>query len=184
MVVASRDSEKLLGVRDGFRRYLLGGLGRHMAVAVRSSAAAEETSPIWTSAESTLAAASRLAIDLRRQVEDRTALCVAVEEGLATLEVDGVGRNFVHCWTVISSPVGTACGGSGPVEIPDRVTQSLDTRGPVKVPGTRRRGGMLGSLTGGLESRREAFALATFHALSSLFFGLVEARHEPYRWTD
>lgn len=182
--MASRDSDQLLGVRDGFRRYLVRGLGRNTSVSVRSGATRGNSSSIWTSAEETLAAASRLAATLREEVADGTAFCVATEEGLATLEVDGSERNFVHCWTVVSSPVGTASGGSGPVEIPERFTQSLDTHGPVKVPGTRRRGGMLGSLTGGLESRREACAQATFHALSSLFFGVVVSHREPFRWID
>lgn len=184
VVVASRDAEQLLGVRDGFRRYFQRSMGPRPRVSVRSAAEAEETSTIWTSAETTLAAAHRQAASLRREVEDGRLFCIAAEEGLATVEVDGVGRSFVHCWTVVASPIGTACGGSGPVEIPERFTQSVDRQGPVQVPGTRRRGGILGSLTGGLESRREAFSLATFHALSSLFFGLVEARRRPGRWND
>lgn len=181
VLVASRDAEQLLGVRDGFRRHFHRVMGPSPAVSVRSAASAEDLSPLWMSAEETLAAASRLAAELRRETADRGVFCVAAEEGLVTLDVDGTGRSFVHSWAVVASPIGTACGGSGPVEIPERFIESADRRGPVQVPGTRRRGGILGSLTGGGESRREAFSEATYHALSSLFFGLVEARRLPRR---
>ena len=44
------------------------------------------------------------------------------------------------------------------------------------VPGTRRSGGMISSLSGGLESRRTAVTEATMHALSTLFYGKLESR--------
>ena len=183
-MVASRDAALLLGVRDGFRRYFELGLGPNPLVSVRPGACIEEASSIRTSAEATLETAHRLAGALRRETPEAGVFCVAAEEGLTTLEVDGAGRSFLHCWAVVASSIGTACGGSGSIEIPERFMRSADRRGRVQVPGTRRRGGMLGSLTRGLESRREAFSLATFHALSSLFFGLVEARRPASRWFD
>lgn len=181
VVVASRDAEQLLGVRDGFRRYL-DGLGGSPTLAVRQAPAGGEAPGAWVRADTTLAAATRQAQHLRAESENRMAFCVGTGEGLETLEVDGSSRDFVQCWVVVASDIGTASGGSGPIEIPERFIQSLDLEGPVKVPGTRRRGGMIGSLTGGLESRREAFALATFHALSSLFYGRVEPQRGPRRW--
>lgn len=37
---------------------------------------------------------------------------------------------------------------------------------------------MIGSLTGGLERRRQAVADATTHALSTLFYGVIEIHPE------
>lgn len=179
--MASRDAEQLLGVRDGFRRYL-DGLGRDPALAVRQAAAGPEPSSAWTRVETTLTVARREAERLRAATEDRAAFCVGTGEGLESLEIDGSSHDFVLCWVVIATDIGTAAGGSGPIEIPERFTQTLDVDGPVKVPGTRRRGGIIGSLTGGLGSRREAFSLASFHALCSLFYGLVEPQRGPRRW--
>jgi hypothetical protein len=44
------------------------------------------------------------------------------------------------------------------------------------VAGKRRRGGLLRDLTGGIETRRSAVALATTLALSSLLRGFLEVR--------
>lgn len=183
VVVASRDADQLLGVRDGFRRYVQ-GLGREMTVSVRAAAAAKEEVALWTTAEDTLTAANRQVTEMKREVDDPNAFRIALEEGLATLEVGGRNRDFLFSWAVVACSVGAACGGSGPVQIPERFMSGLDTRGSIRTPGTRRRGGILGSLTGGLESRREAFALATLHALSTLFFGLVELQTLPRGWND
>lgn len=181
VLVGSRDAEQLLGVRDGFRRYFRLGARPGPALSVRSGLDTEGGSLLSTSAEATLEAAVRRADELWGAVGGPAAFCVAAEEGLVTLDVDGVTRSFVHTWAVVECAIGRACGGSGPVEIPERFTRTAEPgsgalRQGVQVPGTRRRGGILGSLTSGLESRREAFAEATFHALSSLFFGLAEAR--------
>ncbi len=47
---------------------------------------------------------------------------------------------------------------------------------PHSIPGTRRSGGIVASLTGGLESRRSAVAEATLHALSTQLFGILDTR--------
>ena len=169
--MASHDSDQLLGVADGFRRYLR-GLDREMALSVEADPEARVESMLWTTAEDTLAAAHRQVTELAGRATPPWAICIALEEGLATLDVGGEAREFLFSWAVASCPIGTVCGGSGPLEIPERLTAGPDSFHPAAVPATRRRGGILGSLTGGLESRREAFALATLHALSSLFFGL------------
>ena len=42
---------------------------------------------------------------------------------------------------------------------------------------------MVSSLTGGLEQRRSATALATFHAVATLMYGVLENRpHGRRRW--
>ncbi len=174
MLVASHDSDQLLGVSDGFRRYLR-GLDREMALSVEPDAEAREESMLWTTAEDTLTAAHRQVTELKRRSPAPWVFCIALEEGLATLDVDGHPREFLFSWAVLSCALGTTCGGSGPVEIPERLIAGPDPSQRAGVPATRRRGGILGSLTGGLESRREAFSLATLHAVSSLFFGFAEA---------
>jgi len=64
------------------------------------------------------------------------------------------------------------------VQIPDRIVTGLDqTQIELAVPGTRKSGGMLRSLTGGLETRRKAIAQSTLLAISSLFYGILESRH-------
>jgi undecaprenyl pyrophosphate phosphatase UppP len=61
------------------------------------------------------------------------------------------------------------------VQIPDRIVAGLDqAQIPFAVPGTRRSGGMLRSLTGGLETRRKAIAQSTLLAISSMFYGILE----------
>jgi hypothetical protein len=73
--------------------------------------------------------------------------------------------------------MGEAWGASGSVQLPDRLVAGLDgAQIPFAVPGTRRAGGMISSLTGGLENRRRATAQSTFHALSTLFYGVLESR--------
>jgi hypothetical protein len=48
-------------------------------------------------------------------------------------------------------------------------------------PGKRRSGGLVSSLTGGLETRRRAVALGTLHALASFFHGLLEPKALRHR---
>lgn len=142
---------------------------------------ASSPASLWTSADESLAAAAHAARALEGSGSDASSFWVGAEEGLVSLEVDGVSHDFVHCWTVVRSEIGTACGGSGPIEIPERLTEGVDPAHPERIPTTRRHGGMVGSLMGGLESRRDAFETATVHALASLFFGLVEPRPGPWR---
>ena len=62
-------------------------------------------------------------------------------------------------------------------QLPDRLVSGLDSAQiPFAVPGTRRSGGITSSLTGGLETRRKNISLSTFHALSTLFYGVLESR--------
>jgi hypothetical protein len=44
------------------------------------------------------------------------------------------------------------------------------------VPGTRRSGGLISALTAGAEDRRGAISEAAFHALSTLFYGVLAGR--------
>jgi non-canonical (house-cleaning) NTP pyrophosphatase len=182
VLVASRDSEHLLGVRDGFRRFFWHGLGRDVSVVVKPGPAGLQRSSLWSTAEQTVAAAQRNA-DSLRQEEFAAPFCVGAEEGFVGFPVGGDVREFVHCWTVVVCDLGSACGSSGAIEIPARFTHPGGevARRP-HVPGTRRRGGMIGSLTGGLETRRVAVSHAVVHALSTVFYGYIEIRPAAARW--
>ena len=126
--------------------------------------------------DETLALLRRRARDLATEVGDAYAFHVATGGGLHTVRVEEANGCFVRCWTVVSSAAGEAWGGSGSVQIPERMLDGAAGRGRnVGGVGTRRRGGLVSSLTARLESRQSAVALATFHALSSLFYGRLEA---------
>lgn len=80
-------------------------------------------------------------------------------------------------WTVVRSLIGESWGSSGSIQLPDRLVYGLDSdQIPFAVPGTRKRGGMISSLTGQLENRRKAISSSTLHAISTLFYGLIESR--------
>jgi non-canonical (house-cleaning) NTP pyrophosphatase len=77
----------------------------------------------------------------------------------------------------VRSRLGEAWGTSGAIQLPDRIVRELDSdQVPFAVPGTRKSGGMISSLTGGLETRRHAVAASTLHALSTLFYGMFDGR--------
>ena len=179
MAVAAGTPEKLLGVRDGFLRYFHDGLERPVAVRVTP----QEISPgadladLPLSDEETIVSARSRAEALQEAFGPAYPFYVGCEGGLHSMEVDGAVRHFVRAWTVILGVAGEACGASGSLQIPPRLIDGLD-RGEISlaVPGTRRAGGMIGSLTGRLETQRTAMASATFHALSTLFYGILESR--------
>lgn len=178
MAVANPSPDKLLGVRDGFRRYFREGLAQTTAVVVVPQP--REAGPrqgLAVSDEETLGLARTRAMRLQEELGDAYHFYVGSEGGLHSLEIDGRVHYFVRNWTVILAAIGEAWGASGSVELPERLVAGLRNEQILfAVPGTRRRGGMISSITGGLESRRTAVALSTLHALSSLFYGLLEAR--------
>lgn len=188
MVVAANLPEKLNGVRDGFRRYFHEGLEQPAAVSVISEALATEgESPLPFKDGDILALARQRALGLETIHGDRFGFCVGVEAGLAVAEAglaessqEPSTRHFVHCWAVVRGLGDEAWGSSGMVQLPNSLIAGLDNAEiPFVIPGRRRSGGMVSSLTGGLENRRSAAELATFHALSSLMYGYME-RH-PHR---
>ena len=177
VAVASTSSDKLLGVRDGFRRYLHVALGGTTPVVVVPQSEAEDPSGLSVSDVTTAEMAQGRARQLRESLGDAYHFYVGSEGGLHSLEVAGETRFFVHNWTVIVGVTGEALGSSGSIEVPSRfISGPAGQEVPVAIPGTRRKGGMISSLTGGLETRRSAVAAATFHALSTLFYGVLESR--------
>jgi non-canonical (house-cleaning) NTP pyrophosphatase len=177
VAVASRSADELLGVRQGFVRYFQDVLERPTPVAVVPQESIRERRGLPLSDEETVAIARCRARALRDSLGDQYAFYVATSGGLDSIAVEGDERYFIRCWTVILGAVGEAWGGSGSQQIPTRLWEGLDgEKLPFAVPGKRRRGGMLSSLTGRLETRRSAVALSTTHALSTLFYGVLAAR--------
>ncbi len=172
--------DKLLGVRDGFVRYFHHGLERSVPVSVMPQATDEARTPLPVSDSDILTLARRRALELQRQHGEAFAFHVGSEAGLLRFEADDQTRYLVRSWTVVLGLGEETWGSSGSVQLPDRLIQGLDREDlPFAVPGTRRSGGMVSSLTGAVETRRSATALATFHAISTLMYGRLESH--PHR---
>ena len=178
MAVAGPTAEKLLGVRDGFLRYFHDGLDRPVSVAVVPHSFEEPPFGLPVSDEEVIHLARERAMALESALADNYHFYVATEGGLHSLEVDGRHCYFVRNWTVVRGPLGEAWGSSGSIQLPERIVAGLHDNEQVSlaVPGTRKSGGMTSSLTGGLETRRKAIAVSTLHALSTLFYGVLESR--------
>lgn len=177
VAVAGHTPDKLLGVRDGFLRFFHDGLDRTVSVAVVPQSVEEEPVGLLVSDEEIVRQARKRVTELQEKLGDTYHFYIASEGGIESLGVDGEHRYFIRNWTVIRSPLGEAWGASGAVQLPDRLVAGLDTAQiPFAVPGTRRSGGMTSSLTGGLETRRKTIALSTLHAISTLFYGVMESR--------
>ena len=172
--------DKLLGVRDGFVRYFDRGLETSVPVSVLPQPLDETRAPLPVSDQDILALARRRALEIQRLHGNDFAFKVGTEAGLLLFESEGQTRYFVRSWTVVLGLGEETWGSSGSVQLPQRLIQGLDREDlPFAVPGTRRSGGMVSSLTGALETRRSAIALATFHALSTLMYGRLESH--PHR---
>jgi non-canonical (house-cleaning) NTP pyrophosphatase len=177
VAVAGPSPDKLLGVRDGFLRYFHDGLDRAVSVAVVPQQVEEAPIGLPVSDEEVIRIVRSRALALEQQLADTYHFYIATEGGLHSLDIDGRQRYFVHNWTVIRGLLGEAWGSSGSIQVPERIIAGLDSEQiPLAVPGTRRSGGMISSLTGGLETRRKAIAISTLHALSTLFYGILESR--------
>jgi hypothetical protein len=162
-------SDRLLGVRDGFRRYFHDGLDRPVPVVVVPQET--ETEPgrgLAASDEEAIRRARARAASLHARLGAAYHFYVASEPGVQVIDFGTGPQQFVRLWTALSSPFGESCGSSGSIALPAAVPDAA-------VPGTRRSGGILSSLTGGLENRRRAVALSTLLALSSMFYGVLES---------
>jgi non-canonical (house-cleaning) NTP pyrophosphatase len=178
VAVAGTSSDSLLGVRDAFIRFFHDGLDRTVSVAVVPQAVGDAP-PIGLpfTDEETLKLARQRVREMEKRLADTYHFYIATEGGLCAIDVDGTSKYFVRNWTVVSGVLGEAWGSSGSVQIPDRIVSGLDqAQIPYAVPGTRRSGGMLRSISGGLETRRKAISQSTLLAISSLFYGILESR--------
>lgn len=169
--------DKLLGVREGFMRYFHDGLEKPVPVSVIAQPYDELATPLPITDEEILALARGRACELQTQLADRYSFYVGTETGLLTFAVEGEARHLVRSWTVILGLGDEAWGSSGSLQLPEWLIKGLDEDEiPSSIPGTRRSGGMVSSLTGHLENRRSATALATLHALATLLYGKLESR--------
>lgn len=174
VAVAGSTPDRHLGVRDGFVRFFRKRLDRPISIAVVPQAGREEPVGLPVSDREVMDLANERARELERQFRGYYHFFIASEGGLHTLEQDGRTLYFVRNWTLIESPIGRAWGASGSVQLPTSLVSGLARdQVPFVVPGTRRSGGMIASLTGGLETRRRAVEVATLHALSTLFYGIL-----------
>ena len=176
VAVAGHTPDKLLGVRDGFLRFFHESLDRAVSVAVVPQPMDVEPVGLLVSNEEVVRHTRKRALELEERLQGMYHFYIASEGGIESLEVDGQQRYLVRNWTVLRSPLGEAWGSSGAIQLPDRIVAGLDSAQLPFIPGTRRSGGITSSLTGGLESRRKTIALSTFHALSTLFYGVMEKR--------
>lgn len=177
VAVAGTSPEHLLGVRDAILRYFHDGLDRTVSVAVVPQAVTETPFGLPYTDEETIKLARNRVAELEEKLGSTYHFYISSESGIHAIETDGKPRYFIRYWTVIRSTLGEAIGSSGSVQLPDRLVSGLDqAQIPFAVPGTMRSGGIIRSLTGGLESRRKAISVSTVHALSSLFYGVLESR--------
>ena len=168
--------EELFGVRQGFVRYFHQGLRRALPVAVVPHGGEEGRAGLSASDDETLERIRRRAHGLEHELGDAYSFYVATAGGLHSVSAGGRDACFVRCWTVVCGPLGEAWGASGSLQIPELMLSGSGEGGRnLGGVGTRRRGGLVSSLTARLEDRRSAVALATFHALSTLFYGRLEA---------
>lgn len=174
VAVAGSTPDRHLGVRDGFRRFFRERFDRPISIAVVPQEGPEEPTGLSVGDEEVMRVVEARADELERRLRSHYHFFVASEGGLHTIEHAGSALHFVRNWTLVASPIGKAWGASGSVQLPGQLVSGMAReRVPYAVPGTRRSGGMISSLTGGLETRRSAVETATLHALSSLFYGML-----------
>lgn len=175
--VAGDEPDTLLGIREAYRRFFLDGQGRVAPIAVVPQTVPERRTGLASSDEEAIDAASRAALALEERLPGVYHFYLAVEACVHDLQVGGSRRLFVRSWTVLRGVAGQSFGSSGSVEIPARLLGDAEfERSSFTVPGTRKRGGILASLTGGRETRRSAVTVSTLHALSTQFYGVLEGR--------
>lgn len=179
VAVAGSAPEKLLGIRDGCRRFFTDRLGRDLPIAVVPWESDVELSGMPMSDRQVLRRAARTVRAMERELGAAYQLYAVCEGGIHVVEPSdedgGDPLYFVRSWTVLRGPWGEAVGGGGAVQLPARMLDGLSgSEVSAGMPGTRRSGGMIASITGGLADRRSATAQATVHALSTLFYGILE----------
>ncbi|MGD2115399.1 MAG: DUF84 family protein [Acidobacteriota bacterium] len=185
VAVAGPTPERHLGVRDGFLRFFRARLDRPLSIAVVSQEDPEQPTGLPISDGEIMEWVERRAGSIQERYRGEYHFFVASEGGLHTVTREREEPlYFVRNWTLVLSPIGRAWGSSGSVQVPSRLLSGLGhDQVPFAVPGTRKSGGMIASLTGGLETRRRAVEIATVHALSTLFYGILGVTSDrAVRW--
>src|SRR6185295_10479819 len=170
VTVAGHAADKLLGVRDGFLRFFQERHLREATVVVVPQMVPETALGLLTSDEAVLQLSRQRVREMEAKVGSDYHFFVATDGCAHTLEVDGDTRYFVRNWTVIRCALGEAWGSSGSVQLPMELVSRREGETGISFPGTRRRGGILSSLTEGMETRRSSVSQSTVHALSTLFY--------------
>lgn len=99
---------------------------------------------------------------------------VSVESGLVYRELFGKFIYLVKTVAIVRGLGGEAVGSSAELQLPEMLVSDFDSlQTQLPLPGTRRAGGMVHSLTDGLETRRSTAAQATFNALVTLCWGML-----------
>lgn len=174
VAVAGSTPDRHLGVRDGFRRFFRERFDRPISIAVVAQEGLEEPTGLPITDEELMALVEARTGQLEERLRGQYHFFVASEGGLHTVERNGKALHFVRNWTLVASPMGRSWGSSGSVQLPPQLVSGMARDHlPFAVPGTRRSGGMISSLTGGLETRRRAVETATVHALSTHFYGML-----------
>lgn len=175
--VVADGADALLGVRDAFLRFFRDDLGKPLPVAVVAQEVAGARVPaLALSDEEAIARARGAARELEHRVPGQYHFYLSVEGCIHSLAVDGALRYFVRSWAVIRGVAGESYGSSGSVQLPSRLVDGLSAAEvATSIPGARRSGGMISSLTGGLETRRTAVAESTIHALATQFHGVLDS---------
>jgi non-canonical (house-cleaning) NTP pyrophosphatase len=165
VAVAGSTPDRHLGVRDGFRRFFRERFDRPISIAVVPQEGLEEPTGLAIADAEVMAVVAGRAENLEERLRGQYHFFVSSEGGLHTVERRDQALHFVRNWTLVASPIGHAWGSSGSVQLPGYLVSGIGRDDlPFAVPGTRRSGGMISSLTGGLETRRRAVETATVHA--------------------
>ena len=147
--------DKLLGVREGFQRYFHQGLERSVSVAVFPQPQDEASTPLPLTDQATLDLAPPASQGPwpSRPPSD-TAFASVPNRDSCISSCEGQNRYFVRSWSVVVGLGEEAWGSSGTVQLPNDLIEGLDGPDiPFAIPGRRRSGGMVSSLTGGMENR-------------------------------
>ncbi len=174
VTVAGHAADKLLGVRDGFLRFFQERHLREATVVVVPQMMPESALGLLASDEEALEASRQRVREMEDKLGSDYHFFVAADACAHGLEIAGETRYFVRNWTVIRCALGEAWGASGSIQLPVGLVSRGGEEAAISFPGTRRRGGILSSLTEGLETRRSAVSLSTVHALSTLFYGMLD----------
>ncbi|HLF56708.1 MAG TPA: DUF84 family protein [Thermoanaerobaculia bacterium] len=179
--VAGASADELLGVREAFRRFFHDSLDRPVPVAVVLQEHERRLRGLAGSDGEAIETARGAASALAERLRDNYQFYVGLDVGVQPLElVDGT-RYLLRSWSAVVGPPGLAYGASATLELPARWVGGGGSALLESIPGTRRGGGLIATLTGGRETRRAAVAQATLHALSTLFYGILEIRPGPIR---
>lgn len=175
--VADSGADTLFGVRDAFRRFFRNDSGEVAPVAVVPHEIPTPLTGLPLSDVEAITRARRAVEQIEASLAGVYHFYLASEACYHSLDLGLETPFFVRSWTVLRGVAGETLGSSGSLQLPPHLVDGLGVEQlPHSIPGTRRSGGIVASLTGGLESRRSAVEVATLHALSTQFFGILDTR--------